>query len=120
MPLFVCSKSECRTVDNTALSPASWMHMTTDDGQPLCTACATGAWHGSFKRATYDPAAPIGSLANPEHVWVDGQWLNEQPKRVGGWRTVDGKNQFVMDDGHPTNRPGRWMENGQWVWDDEA
>lgn len=119
MPLFVCSNEACRTVDNTALSPKSWTHMG-EGGKPLCTACAAGTWHGSFDRTTYDPAAKIGSNANPEHVWVDGQWLNERPRRVGSWRTVDGKNQFIMDDGFPTDRPGSWTENGQWVWEDEA
>jgi hypothetical protein len=43
MPLFACSKCGC--VENTALGKF-WAQR----DAPLCSQCATGAWHGRFER----------------------------------------------------------------------
>jgi hypothetical protein len=54
MSLFACTR--CGGVDNTALAPGYWT------GARLCTACATGLWHGMFPRRRYTPATdgPLG------------------------------------------------------------
>lgn len=98
MPLFVCSNRRCRSIDNTAVSPASWGHIY-GDGLPLCTECACRAgWHQLFAQVHYDPDAEPGSAANPNRLWVDGEWRNELPRRTGHWTSVDGKNTWVWDD----------------------
>lgn len=90
--------------------------MAAGGGDPKCTACCAddGQWHDMFPHVEYNPDAAIGSPGNPEHLWVDGEWINERPRRVGRW--VDGD--FVYDDGHPADRSGRWVD-GAWAWDDE-
>lgn len=116
MPLFACSNAECRAIDNTAVSPRSWQHIY-GDGLPLCTKCATGKAHDLFEPSTYDPAAPIGSGANPEHLWADGGWRNEPPRRVGSWHTVKGERVWLYDDGFPGERPYTWVD-GVAIYDD--
>ena len=110
MSLFVCDTPDCRTVDNTALT----MFNVRGDGPAKCSECEWGKWHGRWERTVYDPEASIGSHANPERLYVDGEWVNTPPRRVG--HHVGGE--FVYEDGHGHLRPYTWVD-GVAIWNDE-
>lgn len=46
MSTFLCTK--CGAIENTALTDY-WIDVL-EKKQPLCSKCATGVWHGKFRR----------------------------------------------------------------------
>ena len=68
MSLFVCTT--CQHIENTALG-RYWPRLAT--GNPECSQCVTGTWHGLFPRERYDEErhGPIGEdmiVQPPERV----------------------------------------------------
>ena len=63
MSLYVCTR--CGNVDNTAVAGGAVADAARLAGEPpLCTRCATGAWHGESPERPHDPATDGPVLAH--------------------------------------------------------
>ena len=72
MSLFVCE--QCGTIENTALGQFWTWPKEEAVNERLCSACATGKWHGRFQRRTYDGTQTVD--------WVGGEWMMGPPNAV--------------------------------------